>query len=96
MQVRALALAASADGTLLIPNISIDPVSREEEGEGMGMAMEGNPQTDALLSMLGLPHIWTIPCVRGVGGSTRQPPPPPPPPSSSSVADAAELDIDGL
>jgi hypothetical protein len=53
---------------------------------------EGNTQTDALLEMLELSHIWTRPYKAAPGAEPRdpsfiaaeapQPPPPPPPPPS--------------
>lgn len=81
--MRGAILKASPSGTLEIPPVL--PVPDGAWGEG-------NAQTDALLHMLELPHIWTRPyraqegrgvpsegCTRGDGSSSLHPPPPPPP-----------------
>ena len=91
-QTRALMKAASEDGTLRIPGLqAVTTAGQGGGGGGGGGGRQGNAQTDRLLGILGLPHIWTLPL---------QPPPPPPPPPPPApmekASDTAEINIDDL
>ena len=91
-QTRALMKAASEDGTLRIPGLqAVTTAGQGGGGGGGGGGRQGNAQTDRLLGILGLPHIWTLPL---------QPPPPPPPSPPPApmekASDTAEINIDDL
>jgi hypothetical protein len=79
--VRDAVLRHSSSGSLEIPMVG--PVASGAWGEG-------NAQTDALLEVLQLPHIWTRPCTvppdirprdESLLAAESPKPPPPPPPS---------------
>ena len=86
-QTRAL-MKRSEDGTLRIPGLQAVTTAGQGGGGGGG-GRQGNAQTDRLLGILGLPHIWTLPL---------QPPPPPPPSPPPApmekASDTAEINID--